>query len=633
MAIPEFILKKLIVPGSLQIHPKGFSFIILNNFAAAVLTHFQIFVGGQQVPDESINITFSTGESIHGADVQSDHPFSLPVGVEIKVTVDNFSEKGAIRINAMTREVGEIEFTLTGENKEKMSHPLRRSILGSFKHPKRARFSIDPSKVIADPSPYLLGQFVEHLERNVYGGIWTDDGSRLREDTLDLITQLNPPLIRYPGGNFASGYHWEDGVGPKENRPKRHDAAWQSEESNQIGTDEFLSFCETIHAEPCLVVNDGSGSPEEAAHWVAYCNSPSETEYGRRRAANGHPQPYNVKYWGVGNEVWGAWQIGSTSAAEYVKRAIRFIKAMKAVDPEIKIIAVGNNPLTDAPDDPAALWNKIVLESLRGNIDYLSWHIYQPEKSGWKESYDPLELFQAVCAASIDIENIILRIEKQIKQYSGGHQILQAVDEWNLWLPPREKNVSMHHVTYTMRDALYIASVLAVFQRHGSAVGMANLAQLVNVLPLIQTNSDNAIATSIFYPFIVFSQMQNRILHSSVECESFDSRQIDLNMLAHSAVPYLDAIAAVNENNEKISMILINRYPLDKLTVTIDLGSMENWVPSSALDIKARSPESFNTFEKPFRVRLTDAVFPKPKGNTWKITLKPCSIYFIEFHR
>ncbi len=632
MAIPEFILNKLILPGSLKIHSKGFSFIIFNNFAAAVLTRFRIFVGNKQVPDDQISVTLANGEFIHGTDIQPDHPMTMPVGVEIKVTVDDVFEKGAIRISAMTREVGEIEFTISGTNKVKKSPPLRSSFLNSFQPPKQAKLSIDPSRVISNPSPLILGQFVEHLEKNVYGGIWTDDGSRLREDTLDLITQLNPPLIRYPGGNFASGYHWEDGIGPKEKRPKRHDVAWQTEESNQIGTDEFLSFCETIHAEPCLVVNDGSGSPEEAARWVAYCNSPSDTEQGSRRALNGHPQPYRVKYWGVGNEVWGAWQIGTTSAEEYVKRAAKFIKVMKEVDPDIKIIAVGNNPLTDAPDDPAALWNQTVLKGLRGSIDYLSWHIYQPEKSGWREFYDPLALFQAVCAASIDIENIIERVDKQIKQYADGYPIMQAVDEWNLWLPPREKNVSMHHVTYTMRDALYISSVLAVFQRYGSSVGMANLAQMVNVLPLIQTNDANAIATSIFYPFIVFSQMQNRVLHSSVDCECFDSQQIDLNMLAHSAVPYLDAIASANEDKDKISLILINRYPLNKLSVTIDIGSEKKLIPCNALEIKSRKPDSFNTFEKPFRVRLTDAKFPKPLGNSWKITLKPCSIYYVEFH-
>ena len=203
---------------------------------------------------------------------------------------------------------------------------------------------------------------MEHLERCVYDGIWTKDGTSLRPDTLELLKKLNPPMIRYPGGNFASGYHWEDGIGPREKRPARHDAAWQAEESNQVGTDEFLTFCEQLNIEPYLVVNDGSGTPEEAARWVAYCNSAQDTELGKRRADNGHADAYNVKYWGIGNEVWGPWQIGTTSANEYARRLKRFVETMKAVDPTIKIIAVGNNPLSDDPQDAAALWNKEVLD-------------------------------------------------------------------------------------------------------------------------------------------------------------------------------------------------------------------------------------------------------------------------------
>ncbi len=633
MAIPEFILNKLIVQNSLKTRNDGFSFIILNSFASAVITRFRIFVGGEKVPDEQISISPANGMQIHGSEVQPDHPMALPVGCEIKIEVDNFSHSGIIHIVAMTREVGEIEFTLSESGKHKKFDSLKPNPLLFFKRPHKARITVNPSKATVKSSPLLRGQFVEHLEKCVYGGIWTDDGSRLREDTLDLISQLNPPLIRYPGGNYASGYHWEDGIGPKEKRPRRHDAAWQSEESNQVGTDEFLAFCEMLHSEPLLVVNDGSGSPEEAAHWVEYCNSPAGTEWGGKRAANGHPQPYNVKYWGIGNEVWGSWQIGTTSAAEYVKRAKRFIKTMKAVDPQIKVIAVGNDPHTDFPEDPAALWNKTVLEGLGADIDYLSWHIYQPEKSGWKDSYDPLELFRAVCAASIDIENVIGRVERQIRQYANGHQVLQAVDEWNLWLPPREKNVSMHRVTYTMRDALYVSSALITFMKHGSTVGMANLAQLVNVLPLIQTDAAGAIATPIFYPFILFSQVHNEILTSVIDCEHFESQQIDQNMQAHSSVPYLDGIAAINENRDSVTLVLVNRYPLERLSISIDLGLSEDFKPAHTLEIKGKSPESFNTFQKPFNVRISDADHPKADGKDWKITLKPCSVYFVEFRK
>jgi len=633
MSIPEFILKKLVVPGSFKTYPKGFSFAILNTFAAATVTQFHIYVADQQVPDDLVTLSPVDRPPLTCAEIQPERPIILAVGNEVQVSVNNFPVVGAVRIIAVTKEVGELEFSLSDGPSRKKSDTLKRSPLLFLQKPRNARFYIDFDQVDEKASPFIFGQFIEHLEKCVYDGVWTADGSRLREDTLDLIRQLNPPLIRYPGGNFASGYHWEDGIGPKDQRPLRHDAAWQSEESNQVGTDEFLSFCELIKTEPCLVVNDGSGTPEEAARWVAYCNSPVDTEQGARRAKNGHPQPYNVKYWGLGNEVWGPWQIGTVSADEYVNRALLFIKAMREVDPEIKLVAVGNNPLTDSPDDPATAWNKTVLENLGPYIDYLSWHIYQPEKSGWKESYDALELFHAVCAASIDMEQIIDRVEHQIQQYTGGRQILQAVDEWNLWLPPREKNVSMHHVTYTMRDALYISSVLITFLNHSHTVGMANLAQLVNVLPLIQTNENYSIATSIFYPFILFSQMQNNIAHSTIESERFNTQTIDLNMTAHSDVPYLDAIATCSDDKQKVSVILVNRYPNQKMKVSIVIKSLSGLKPVQALQIHSGSPEAFNTFQKPDNVRISDAKLPSLINDDWSITLKPCSVYFIEFQK
>lgn len=631
MSIPEFILKKLVVPGSFKTYAKGFSFAILNTFASATVTGFHIYVADQQVPDKSITLSSAETPLLTCSEIQPETPIILAVGSEFQVSVNDFPAIGPVRIIALTKEVGELEFTLSESPSKNKAKSLKVSPLRFLQKLRKASVKVNLDHLIGNASPFILGQFVEHLEKCVYDGVWTADGSQLRTDTLDLIKQLNPPIIRYPGGNFASGYHWEDGIGPKDKRPSRHDAAWQSEESNQVGTDEFLTFCELIDTEPCLVVNDGSGTPEEAARWVAYCNSPTDTEQGARRASNGHPEPYNVKYWGLGNEVWGPWQIGTVSAEEYVKRANRFIKAMRDVDPTIKLIAVGNNPLTNAPDDPATLWNQTVLESLGPQIDYLSWHIYQPEKSGWKELYDALELYRAVCAASIDMEQIIERVEHQINLYAGNHQILQAVDEWNLWLPPREKNVSMHHVTYTMRDALYISSVLITFFKHSHTVGMANLAQLVNVLPLIQTIENSAIATSIFYPFILFSQLQNNVVDLTIESECFNTPLMDINMVAHANVPYLDAIATCSDDKQKICIVLVNRYPADQLEVSIGLKLLNGLKPVQALQIHAKTPETFNTFQKPFEVRISDAKLPLVNNGCWKITLKPCSVYFVEY--
>lgn len=629
MAIPEFTLKKLIVPGSFRKTTAGFQFKLLNSFAPATISRFSVRTGDRVIPPADILIAVEGQPPLTGEVVNSENPMPIPVGIEVTVSSFNAALDGPVCINAMTKEVGEIDFCIAEGKDLRKPKELKPLFLSALYPVKKAQVKIQPEVELGTASPFILGQFVEHLERCVYDGIWTTDGKELREDTLDLIRQLNPPLIRYPGGNFASGYHWEDGIGPQDKRPARHDAAWQAEESNQVGTDEFLAFCDLIGTEPVLVVNDGSGSAEEAARWVAYCNSPVDSEQGARRAENGHPAPYNVKYWGVGNEVWGPWQIGTTSAREYTRRASRFISAMRAVDPQIKIVAVGNSPLSDAPDDEAAAWNQTVLDELCNEIDYLSWHIYQPDKADWREDYDPLELYHAVCAAALDIGQILDRVEKQLQAYSGGKTILQAVDEWNLWLPPREKNVSMHSVTYTQRDSLYIASTLIMFFKHFQTVGMANLAQLVNVLPLIYTDKTMATATALFYPFVLFNQMHNRLVSTENRSETFDSTRLSINMGAHQNVPYLDELATISEDGKTLTVILVNRYPINRLEVSIDLGASGSI--KNAMHIAAPSPGSFNDHTHPNRIRISDVRTAKNVQGTFRIVLKPCSVYFLEF--
>lgn len=631
MSVPEFILKKMIVPESFKNTSNGFTFKIMNSFAAATISRFNVLIGDQSIPAEDVKISSDQHPTITGEMVTPDNQLLLPVGLEITVEVNARQENQPVRLVAMTREVGEISFILNAGGSTPKKRDMKPPFFARLRPPKKATIRVDLQGIPTPASPFILGLFVEHLERCVYDGIWTRDGHSLRSDSLDLIKQLSPPLIRYPGGNFASGYHWEDGIGPRDQRPPRHDAAWQSEESNQVGTDEFLAFCREIGTVPLLVVNDGSGTPEEAARWVAYCNSPVTTEQGARRAQNGHPEPYNVQYWGIGNEVWGPWQIGTTSAAEYCRRAERFITAMKAVDPDIKLVAVGHNPLTDDLDDEGFLWNEPVLKKLGSQIDYLSWHIYQPDKSGWQETYDAEQLYYSVCAAHLDIEKIILRVKDQITA-NGAVNVKQAVDEWNLWLPPREKNVSMHHVTYTMRDALYAASVLMTFFKHGDTVGMANLAQLVNVLPLIETNAETAIATSMFFPFVLFRQMQHNLLPVHINAETFISREQAVNLKAHEDVPYIDGLASISDDREKLSLLLINRYPFNRVNAEICLDHLDACTPGHALQITATSPDAFNSFENPGRVRITDAQLPVVEKGILHVKLKPCSIYFVELN-
>jgi alpha-L-arabinofuranosidase len=354
-----------------------------------------------------------------------------------------------------------------------------------FNQPLRASMAIDAREVLGEINPFVYGQFIEHLEDCLYGGIWSPDGSQFNQPVIDLIQDLRPPVIRYPGGNFASGYHWEDGIGPRGARQARFDRAWNAPESNQVGTDEFMALCKLTGAAPFLVVNDGSGSPEEAARWVAYCNEPPAAPQGKRRAHNASRTPYGVRLWGVGNEVWGRWQIGHTGPEQYTERLLAFSRAMRQADPEIELVAVGDTIRSDEPQDPGRLWNQTVLRQAADQIDYLSFHLYQPDRDGWQEQYDLDELHHTVCAAPLDAERMIARLGAQIEQEAPGRAIKIAFDEWNIWLPPPEGASSMHKVEYTMRDGLYAASMLNAFHRQSKVLAIANLAQLVNILPLI----------------------------------------------------------------------------------------------------------------------------------------------------
>jgi alpha-N-arabinofuranosidase len=630
MPIPEFILQKLIVPGSLKETDSGFEFVLLNTFASATINNFQVMVANNEISPSSMTIIPSNSDPYSGKSISTEQPLYAPVGEQITIKISNYSLDGNVQISADTREIGHIEFSLADSKKMKSKKEIRPSFYSFFQKPLQASIEVNLDQPRGEASPFLLGQFVEHLERCVYDGIWTNDGKVLREDTLELLKNLKIPMIRYPGGNFASGYHWEDGIGPKNERPGRTDKAWLAEESNQVGTDEFLSFCEEMDIEPYLVVNDGSGTPEEGARWVAYCNSPEASEQGQRRSKNGHPQPYNVKYWGIGNEVWGQWQIGTTSAKEYVKRMKEFAHAMKAVDPSIKLICVGNNPLSDDPTDPRNLWNDEVLKSSE-DFDFLSWHIYQPEQESWKESYDPKDLFGSVCAAPIDFENIINRVHSQIQNSNGKNKITQCIDEWNLWLPPLPGAKSMHQVTYTLRDSLYVAGIINTLYRNFDKVDIANLAQLVNVLPLIKTNDSSAIATSIYYPFVLAAELEEMVLPVKVDSPTYDSFEIGANVQAHNNVPVVDAIATQSQEKDECSILVINRSAEKRTKLSISMeGASSGYSQMSIKEIRASSPEASNTFEHPEQVKIHSKSPKKFSGKINSINLPPSSVVLIK---
>src|SRR5438270_7161836 len=236
-----------------------------------------------------------------------------------------------------------------------------------------ARIRVDLDRTIGNVDRRIFGAFIEHLGRCIYGGIF-DEGSPLsdargfRTDVLDAIKPLRPPLLRWPGGNFASGYHWIDGIGPVDQRPRRVELAWASEEPNRFGTDEFIAYCRGMGAEPFVCINMGTGTLDEAQAWVEYCNSTTDSYWANLRRTNGHPEPYRVRYWGLGNEMYGEWQIGSMSAPEYVAAARRFAKLMLKTDPTLELVACGELGYTE--------WDRIVIEGLADVVRYYSIHLY-----------------------------------------------------------------------------------------------------------------------------------------------------------------------------------------------------------------------------------------------------------------
>ena len=272
-------------------------------------------------------------------------------------------------------------------------------------------------------NPNIYGMFIEHLGRCTYGGIF-DEGSPLsdsegyRVDVLKACQRLAPPLLRWPGGNFVSGYHWQDGIGPPGERPRRFDLAWFSEESNRFGTDEFLGFCRRLDTEPYICANAGTGTLDEAAAWVEYCNGWGNTHYANRRRQCGNTVPYNVRYWGLGNEMYGDWQIAHLDAEDYAKKALEMAKMMRWTDPRIQLVSCGlGQPEWDVP----------VLERLRDKAEYISVHCYV----GSDDYYTNV-------TSVTRMEDIIERTKAALCQVFGVADAAKApvkisVDEWNVW--------------------------------------------------------------------------------------------------------------------------------------------------------------------------------------------------------
>jgi len=480
-----------------------------------------------------------------------------------------------------------------------------------------ATVAVDIRRRIGNIDRNIYGGFIEHLGRCIYGGIY-EPGSSLsdergfRKDVMEAIRRLRVPNIRWPGGNFASGYHWTDGVGHKENRPKKMELAWHAVESNQFGTDEFIEYCRAVNTEPHICINMGSGTMDEARDWVEYCNGKGDTYFANMRRKNGHPEPYNVKYWGLGNEISGNWQIGCKGADDYARAALEFAKVMKWTDNNIKLIACGS-----CQQIPAEMeWNRIVVEKLSDIADYLSIHMYVSNHENNYYEY---------MGTSEHIEKYIRTVKGIIDGASyhshQGRKMNISFDEWNAtYSPGRDKSL---HERYTLEDALVVAMFLNSFIRHADVIKMANIAQLVNVIPTIYTNPEDMFLQTIFYPLELYA-CENGIVSLDVYCDSkkFETRR-------YGSVPYLDVSASYDPTNKRISINIINRHLTDIIPVKIENSHGDLADTGTLFLITGEDIKTINNFDAKERVK-TQKRSISITGNTFTIELPPHSISMIQ---
>jgi alpha-L-arabinofuranosidase len=464
-----------------------------------------------------------------------------------------------------------------------------------------ARITIGLDRVTAPVDRRILSGFAEHLGRCVYGGIY-DEGSPLsdergfRKDVIEAVRRLRPPVLRWPGGNFVSGYHWTDGIGPKDSRPRRMDLAWHAEESNRFGTDEFMAFCEAVGAEPYLCVNMGTGTMDEAQAWVEYCNGTGHTEWANKRRENGRQEPYRVRYWGLGNELYGPWQIGQKSADDYVKEARQWAKVLMWTDPSIELVSCGENGWSE--------WDDTVITGLAEFVRWHSIHIYTGSDDYWADVLAPHQTERAMRITAA-------LIEKARYQQKISHPIDIAYDEWNVWFRERDGPAGLEE-RYTLADALAVATYLHAFTRHAKSVKMANLAQLVNVIAPIVTSSDGLFLQSIYHPLRLFADHLGThaldVHTDSATHELTDSEQPDPwphRIGDLGPFPVLDTAATLSADG-KLMVSVVNRSPDADVTADFRLVGEFRGGPATIEEVNAGGWAEANSFDRPEAVSVRE---------------------------
>jgi alpha-L-arabinofuranosidase len=486
----------------------------------------------------------------------------------------------------------------------------------------KAQVLIDTHRTIAPISPLLFGGFAEHMGRCVYEGIYDPksahaDEKGLRKDVLAALKEQSYTTIRYPGGNFLSGYNWLDGVGPKSQRPRRRDLAWQSLETNQFGTNEFIEFCQAIQAEPMLGVNMGTGNIQSAADLVEYCNTPGGTYWSDLRVSHGQRTPHNVRYWCVGNEMDGPWQIGHLDAVAYGNKALEAAKMMKWQDPSIQTILCGSSS-DSMPTYPE--WDRTALEIAWEHVDYHSMHYYAGNRENDTASY---------LSSAVAFERFVDTLEGTLRYVKAKnrsrHEVYLSWDEWQVWYKgdPMQGNWTeaphLAEEVYNLEDALVVAQWLNVFLRKSHVLKIACVAQIVNVISWLHTQGDRLLKHPSFYAFkLVSNHARGDALDVSVKAPMLDTN-------LYGSVPTLDVSASFDAETNQGAVFLVNRSQTDSVTTEIVWQDGKEVRVDQAWQLAGSDPKEANSWDEPDRLVAVPVSPPQVDSSRTTMSLPPLS--------
>jgi alpha-N-arabinofuranosidase len=494
------------------------------------------------------------------------------------------------------------------------------------------KYHIDPERILGKRDPMIYGQFIEHFHRQIYGGIY-DPGNPLsgkegfREDVIKAMQRIKVPILRWPGGCFVSAHHWKDAVG--KTRVPTFDKAWRVEEPNTFGTDEYIAFCRRVGCEPYICTNAGTGTAEEMSDWVEYCNLKTEGPYAKQRIANGHSDPFKVKYWSIGNENYGGWEIGAKSAAEWGRFVIESAKMMQRVDPSIELSAAALDDLD---------WNINLLKNCGERLVWISIHDYW---DGIHQTNNYANYEQSM-AYTNHLEDKVAKVRGLLCAMGLEKQIRIAFDEWNLrgWYHPnfnslklginpddyiKPRDLNDENCRYTMADAVFTACFLNMANRNCDIVGMTNYAPVVNTRGLIYTQQDGIVLRSTYH---VFDMYVNGLGDTVLDRFVSDMPVLKIRDKAGNLVetPALDVLATLNPDGN-IVIAAVNKDPEEAQTLHVVMEKAPLRVSIQTLN--GKSIDSYNGMDRSDAV--PGAAAETPYNTETGISLPPHSVNIIKF--